>query len=90
VLYTDIVRRTQIYLDEDLDQQLREAAAGEGRSAAAVIREALRRYLSGGTATRRDPILAMVGAFTGLAPDAALEHDRDLYRSPARRTGRRR
>jgi plasmid stability protein len=85
-----MVRRTQFYLDKDLDQRLRETAAAEGRSAAAVIREALRRYLSDGTATRPDPIVAMVGMFSGLPPDTALEHDRDLYRPPARRRGRRR
>jgi plasmid stability protein len=90
MLYTEDVRRTQIYLEKDLDRRLRETAAAEGRSAAAVIREALRRYLSGGTATARDPILAMVGVFTGLPSDAAAEHDRDLYRSTARRSGRRR
>jgi len=39
------VRRTQIYLDEQADDQLRQAAAVEGRSAAVLIREALGAYL---------------------------------------------
>jgi plasmid stability protein len=78
------MRRTQIYLDEDLDEQLRQQAAVEHVSAAAVIRDALRAYLSsvsGGTESE-DPILAMVGAFRGLPADASTEVDRDLYGAP--------
>jgi hypothetical protein len=75
-----MVRRTQIYLDEDVDRKLREVAAAEGRSAADLIREAVRRYLAergdGGVV---DPILAMIGSVDGLPSDAATEHDRDLY-----------
>lgn len=75
------MRRTQIYIDEALDQELRQAAAAEGRSAAAVIREALSAYLAArrGRPSTDDPILAMAGMFTGLPADAAVEHDRDLY-----------
>jgi hypothetical protein len=87
-MYTDAVRRTQIYLDEELDRELRAVAATEGRSAADLIREAVRRYL----ADRRgsgpvDPIAAMIGSVEGLPSDAAAEHDRDLYASarPPRR-----
>ena len=88
-MYTEVMRRTQIYLDEDLDRELRAVAASEGRSAADLIREAVRRYLAergGGGVT--DPILAMIGTVDGLPADAATEHDRDLYgQAPA---GRRR
>jgi plasmid stability protein len=88
-MYTAGVRRTQIYIDEDLDRDLRAVAAAEGRSAADLIREAVRRYLAerggGGTA---DPIAAMIGAVSGLPSDAAAEHDRDLYGPGS--TGRRR
>lgn len=88
-MYTDVVRRTQIYLDEDLDRELRAVAATEGRSAADLIREAVRRYLAEcrGSAPI-DPIAAMIGSVEGLPSDAAAEHDRDLYgstRSPRRR-----
>src|SRR5436309_3431953 len=80
VMYTEVVRRTQIYLDEDVDRTLRAVAAAEGRSAADLIREAVRRYLAerseGGVV---DPILAMIGTVDGLPSDAATEHDRDLY-----------
>ena len=82
-MYTDMMRRTQIYLDEELDRELRAVAATEGRSAADLIREAVRRYLAeqrGSAAV--DPIAAMIGSVEGLASDAAAEHDRDLYGAP--------
>jgi plasmid stability protein len=83
------MRRTQIYLDEDVDRELRAAAAAEGRSAADLIREAVRRYLAErGGGGPVDPIAAMIGSIDSLPSDAAAEHDRDLYQ-PAR-AGRRR
>lgn len=85
-----MMRRTQIYLDEDLDRDLRAVAASEGRSAADLIREAVRRYLaerSGGRAA--DPIAAMIGSIDGLPSDAAAEHDRDLYGPPKKARRRR-
>ena len=90
-MYTDVMRRTQIYLEEDVDRELRAAAAAEGRSAADLIREAVRRYLAdrGGTASV-DPIAAMIGTVAGLPPDAAAEHDRDLHGATPRPSRRRR
>jgi plasmid stability protein len=74
------MKRTQIYIDEDLDAMLREAAAAEGRSAASIIREAVRAYLStkGGEPTS-DPLLELAGAFTGGPTNASTGHDRYLY-----------
>src|SRR5262245_12272215 len=78
------VRRTQIYIDEEVDHQLRQAAAADGRSAAALIRDALVAYLDERARTRTvspdDPILAAAGTLHGLPADASVEHDRDLYR----------
>ena len=74
------MRRTQIYLDEELDAALRQLAAAEGRSAAALIRDAVRGYLTERrTSSGDDPILAAAGTVSGLARDAAEQHDRDLY-----------
>jgi plasmid stability protein len=78
-MYTPGMRRTQIYLEEDVDRELRAVAAAEGRSAADLIREALRRYLAERKRPEPDPILAMAGTIAGLPRDAAAEHDRDLY-----------
>jgi len=89
-MYTEIVRRTQIYLEEDVDRRLRAVAAAEGRSAADLIREAVRRYLAErGEGGGVDPILAMIGTIDGLPSDAATDHDRDLY-GPMVGKGRRR
>ena len=84
------MRRTQIYIDEKLDEQLRQRAAAEGRSAAALIREALGSYLSlrATDDAQDDPIRAMAGTLRGLPGDASVEHDRDIYhrrRSATRR-----
>lgn len=80
------MKRTQIYIDEELDRRLRTAAAEDGRSAAALIRDAVRVYL----AQRRgapadDPILSVAGAFTTRRPEASSEHDRLLYGGDQRR-----
>lgn len=76
----DTVKRTQIYIDEELDQQLRTKALAEGRSAAALVREALRSYLAKGKAkAQKDPFLELSGAFSGGPRDSSLEHDRYLY-----------
>jgi metal-responsive CopG/Arc/MetJ family transcriptional regulator len=85
-MYTPTMRRTQIYLEEDVDRELRAVAAAEGRSAADLIREALRRYLAERKGAEADPILALAGTIAGLPRDAAAEHDRDLYGTrPGRR-----
>lgn len=76
------MKRTQIYLDEDLDVALRTAASAEGRSAAALIREAVRTYLGRNAAQSSDgpdPFLELAGKFFGGPDDAALHHDRYLY-----------
>jgi hypothetical protein len=78
------VKRTQIYLDEDLDAELRAVATFEGRSAAAVIREAVRSYLAQRGEERGsidDPFADVIGAFAGGPADAAERHDAYTYGS---------
>jgi plasmid stability protein len=83
------MKRTQIYLEEELDRELRTVAAAEGRSAAAVIREAVRRYLAGREhAGQEDPFLAIAGSVAGRAKDGALNHDHYLYGAPRERRTR--
>jgi hypothetical protein len=78
-MYSDSMRRTQIYFDEPLYRRIRRAAAREGRSAAALIREAAARYLEHRADDEEDPIRAFIGGANGGPPDAAKEHDRYLY-----------
>lgn len=55
------MRRIQIYIEEQLDEQLGSEAARSGVSKAALIREAVAlRY--GDSARRADPLDALVGA----------------------------
>jgi len=75
------MRRTQIYIDEDLDRELRQLASAERRSAGSVIREAVREYVTAHGNLQRgdeDPILALAGAFS-MTEDSAEGHDKYIY-----------
>ena len=45
--YCDLVRKTTVYLPEDLMSELHDAARRSGRSQAELVRDALRAYLDG-------------------------------------------
>lgn len=80
-MYSGSMRRTQIYFDEGLHRRIHRAAAAQGRSAAALIREAAERYLDEEKRPSEDPIRAFIGGSKGGRRDAAREHDRYLYGS---------
>jgi len=75
------VIRKQIYLEETLSRRLRRAAAARGRSASALIREAVVRYLDEEPVSGDDPIREFIGGAKGGRADASVEHDRYLYGS---------
>jgi len=77
---TPVIRR-QIYIDAALARRLRRAAAARGRTASALIREAVHRYLDDEGPPADDPIRAFIGGSTGGPADASVEHDRYLYGS---------
>jgi hypothetical protein len=61
VMYTPCMRRIQIYIEEQLDEQLGSEAARAGVSKASLIREAVAlRY--GDSAPLADPLDGLVGA----------------------------
>ncbi|MGH2810568.1 MAG: CopG family transcriptional regulator [Actinomycetota bacterium] len=76
------MKRKQIYIGEDLDSELRMAALAEGRSAAAIIRDAVRSYLArpAGHSNTDDPFLKLAGSFKGGPSNASVDHDRYIYR----------
>jgi hypothetical protein len=79
-MYATPVRRTQIYLEEEQSRRLYEIAAAHGKSAAAVVRDAVDRYLSEmDESAEESPLWEWVGSVKNLPPDAAENHDRDLY-----------
>lgn len=66
-MYTEyIMRRTQIYLDQEQARRLDRWAAGEGVTRSAVIREAIDGYLS-----RPEPGGARLGRFRAAVRTAA-------------------
>ena len=76
------MHRTNIYIDDDLNDQLRQAAILEKRPAAAIVRDALRGYLQERIHRRAaidDPFADIIGAFSSGRGDMALNHDRYLY-----------
>ncbi|HEV3311064.1 MAG TPA: CopG family transcriptional regulator [Chloroflexota bacterium] len=85
------MKRTQIYFEEDLDRDLRQVAASQGRSAAALIREAVREYLEarGSRDAAEDPLLLAVGVFAGGPTDSARHHDEYLYADDSAERGAR-
>ncbi|MHB8572784.1 MAG: ribbon-helix-helix domain-containing protein [Candidatus Dormibacteria bacterium] len=72
--------RKQLYLDEETQKILRSAAAAEGRSEAAVVREAIRGYAARPVSRPGRPLDGLVGAFAGGRRNAARDHDELLYR----------
>jgi ribbon-helix-helix CopG family protein len=65
-----IVKRTQIYLDEQQDGELSRRASAEGLTKSALIRRAIDRYLGGGgdEGLRLARFKAAVEATAGIAP----------------------
>jgi hypothetical protein len=96
---SDIMRRTQIYLDELQDRRLAERARAAGVSKSTLIRTAIDTYLESqeGEAARlesfREAVRAVAGAAPGLSPgadyaDALRDADRRRHeRLKARRRG---
>lgn len=81
VLYVSTMIRTQIYLDKEIQQALRTRSVAEGRSVAAIIREAVAQFIRPPKrAGKADPFLAIAGKFSGGPGDAAERHDAYLYR----------
>ena len=76
-----VMHRTTIFLDQPLLRRLRAAAQREGRSVAALVRDALTAYLEGGRPGTRLP--SITGQFAGGRSDTS-ERLNDLLRADAR------
>lgn len=75
------MKRKQIYIEEDLDSRLKATAVAEQRSAAAIIRDAVRAYLDRPSQFGiKDPFLEIAGSIKGGPANSSLDHDRFLYR----------
>ncbi|MBI2264955.1 MAG: hypothetical protein HYU64_07260 [Armatimonadetes bacterium] len=76
------MKRKQIYLSEDMEQELRAAALFRGASEAAIVREALEQYLQARrpkVPLEEDPLWKLVGIIEDGPPDASEAIDYYLY-----------
>ena len=79
------MRRKQLYIDDDLDQMLKEIAEATGRSEADHVRQALRTYLADRESqSAKDPLAGLVGLVENdkAPPDLARELDHYAYGVP--------
>jgi len=72
------MRRTQIYLQPDLDDALERLARKRGTSKADVIRLAARRFVEQEQTGEEDAILGLIGIGHGGPGRVSEEHDRYL------------
>jgi len=85
-MYIIVMRRTRIYIGDELDDALRQVATGQGRSAAAIIWDAVCAYLrASGAIEQDDPFRSIIGAYSGGPTDAAENHDYYLYQKDSER-----
>lgn len=76
------MKRTTIFLDDQLIRQLRRAAELKGVSAATVVREALARYLA--EPEGEDALPSIAGKFASGHSDTSERVDELLWRDPHR------
>ena len=75
------MHRTQIYLEEDMYDELTARARREGTTLAGLIRDLLRRALGGLAAAEPDPFDAVIGLGAGDGAAVAENHADYLYGS---------
>jgi hypothetical protein len=75
-------KRTQVYFPKDLYQSLKKRAKEEGKSVAAIIREASEEYLKEKEKEidwENDPIFKAIGFCKADVDDLSINHDHYLY-----------
>jgi len=78
-------KRTQVYFPKDLYNRLKKRAKKEGKSVAAVIREASEQYLKEEEKEidwENDPIVKAIGFCKSDVDDLSVNHDHYLYGMP--------
>lgn len=61
-MYIHLMRRIQLYMDDDLDHALTAEAARSGRSRSEVVRMAVRQSLEHALTDSADPVDALIGS----------------------------
>lgn len=83
------MKRKQIYIDEGQEAEVRRVAGFRRVSEAAIIREAIARYLAAEQAARDElpnPLLDLIGIIDDpdMPTDGSLNYKADLYGAPRR------
>jgi len=75
------LRRTQMYLPEDILRELKRRSAEEKTTIAAIVRSALSEFLGKNREKNwlEDPLWKMVGASSSKEGDLSVNHDKYLY-----------
>ena len=76
-----VVRRTTVFLDEPLIRRAMQKARSEGRSFAALVREAVAAYVAGGPKARR-PLPSFTGIADSGETDVSERVDEFLWTDP--------
>lgn len=73
------MKRLQISLEPELDEQLARVAAGAGVSKAAVVRQLLRSHFATLAPLESDPLVSLFGSLHGGEPEDSERHDDVIY-----------
>lgn len=72
--------RKQVYLEPKQDEMIKQLSAGEGKSEAEIIRDAIDRYLVTEKKLGNDPLEKLIGMVEKKElQDDSLNHDHSLY-----------
>lgn len=82
-------KRTQVYFPKELYRRLEKKAKKESKSSAAVIREAVERYLEQEREIDwdNDPLFKAAGFIKSGVTDMSINHDHYLYGMPKKSEG---
>ncbi len=73
------MKRLQISLEPELDEQLGRAATRRGVSKAEIVRRLLREALRSPAPLEEDPLIQLLGAFEAGEAGDSEDHDRLIY-----------
>ena len=84
--------RTQVYFPKDVYRRIEKKANKESKSSAAVVREAVERYLAKENKKEidwdNDPFFKAAGFFASEEGDLSVNHDHYLYGAPKKTSGK--
>ncbi len=88
-----MMKRKQIYISEEVEKKVKELAVLRGVPEAAVVREALERYIAKSTRKKSEkgenrkenPLRKLIGLFNKGPRDASINLDHYLYGAPKKK-----